>query len=45
MTKTLTIQTPQDLKEQLENQAEEEMTSQAAITRKALKNYLSGADA
>ena len=40
MDTTLTIQTPERLKNRLEKGAEEEMTSQASIVRRALDEYL-----
>jgi predicted DNA-binding protein len=40
MEKTLTIQTPKSLKNRLEQGADEEMTSQASIVRRALDEYL-----
>lgn len=45
MQDTMTFKIPSNLKKDLEEHSEKEMTSQASIARKALNQYLSGADA
>lgn len=39
--KTVTFQIPQSLKNRLEKDAEDKMTSQASLVRRALDNHLS----